>query len=710
MRQLTQNMKSGETRIVEAPMPSLRPGTVLVRAHKSLISAGTERMLVDFSRSSLLSKAIKQPARVKQVIDKARTDGLLTTLEAVHAKLSEPLPLGYCQAGEVIAVGAGVTEFSVGDRVACAAPHSDVACVPHHLCAHVPDDVDDDSAVFTVIAAIGLQGVRLAEPTLGESFVVIGTGLIGLLVVQLLRAHGCRVLAIDFDHGRLGLARDMGAEVCNPHTGADPVAEAAVFSRGRGVDGVIIAASTSSSDPVSQAARMCRQRGRIILVGVSGLELDRAEFYEKELRFQVSCSYGPGRYDREYEEKGNDYPFGFVRWTEQRNFEAVLGLMAGGALRTDGLITHRFPFADAVGAYDALTAAPGALGILLEFPDLPTANLLSRRIDLGEGRKLRPAGDAPVVSVIGAGNYAARILIPALRKGGAQFRTLVTANGLSAAQNGEAFGFSEASTCIDAAFDDPEVSAVVVATRHDSHADLVCRGLEAGKHVFVEKPLALDMTQHDRVQTALEQHPESVLMVGFNRRFAPHVRWARELLSGISAAKAIVITVNPGAIPASHWTQDPAIGGGRIIGEACHFVDLARHLAGSPIVGCDALGLNVATGEPAPEDKAVLYLRFADGSLATIMYLANGSPAFPKERIEVFTAGRVLQIDNFRRMRLFGWPGKRAMNLWRQDKGQSQCAAAFLAAVREGNASPIPVDELLEVSRTTIELASILRR
>jgi predicted dehydrogenase/threonine dehydrogenase-like Zn-dependent dehydrogenase len=711
MRQLTQNMASGETRIVDAPTPKVRPGAILVRTRKTLISAGTERMLVDFSRASLVSKAMKQPARVKQVIDKARTDGLLTTLDAVRSKLGEPLPLGYCQVGEVIEVGAGVTDFVVGARVACAAPHADVVCVPQHLCALIPDQVDDDTAVFTVLGAIGLQGIRLAEPTLGERFAVIGVGLIGLLVVQFLRAQGCQVLAVDFDDSRLALAREMGAATCNPGSGADAVAEALLFSRGRGVDGTIITASTSSSEPVSQSARMCRKRGRIILVGVTGLELDRAEFYDKELTFQVSCSYGPGRYDSEYEEKGNDYPIGFVRWTEQRNFEAVLDLMAAGAVRTDRLISHRFPFEDAKRAYDALSADAGALGILLEYPALPEAELLTRKLALTpSATAIAPSDAAATLSVIGAGNYASRVLLPAFRAAGAQFGTLVTANGLSAAQKGEAFAFAEASTQVEAALEDSRSSAIVVATRHDSHADLVCRALEAGKHVFVEKPLAIDSSQLERVEAAVASAPGQILTVGFNRRFAPHVRKASDLLSGISAPKAIVITVNAGAIPATHWTQDPAVGGGRIIGEACHFIDLARHLTLSPIVGCDAVGFDSRAGDPTPEDKASLTLRFADGSFATILYLANGASSFPKERIEVFVGGRIIQIDNFRRMRLFGWPGGKSMNLWRQDKGQSACAAAFLGAIRGERTAPIPVDQLIEVARATIELDSILRR
>ena len=710
MKQIVQQLDSGVTAIVEAPSPQVARGTLLIQTTRSLISAGTERMLVGFGKASLVAKARQQPERVKDVLGKVRTDGLLATVDAVRSKLGQPLPLGYCNVGEVIEVGADVTDFKPGDRVVSNGPHADIVRVPVNLCAKIPDGVDDEAAAFTVVASIGLQGIRLAEPTIGESFVVTGAGLIGLLTIQLLRAQGCRVLAIDFDDTKLELARRYGAETCNPARGEDPVAAGMGFSRGRGVDGVIITASTKSNDPVTQAARMSRKRGRIILVGVTGLELNRADFYEKELSFQVSCSYGPGRYDPTYEEGGRDYPLAFVRWTEQRNFEAILDLMASGDLDTDGLVTRRFAFEEAETAYATLTADGSGLGFVLEY-HAPVAARRTSTTRFGNGAGF--ATDRPVVAVVGAGNYASRVLIPALKAANAQLHTVVTSGGLSGAIAGRRDGFAVASTDADAVMAGAEVNTVVIATRHDSHADLTARALAHGKHVFVEKPLALDPGQLDTVESAYAAATAGgaapQLMVGFNRRFAPQVIKMKALLDRVAEPKSFLMVMNAGAIPAKHWTQDAAIGGGRIIGEACHFIDLMRFLAGTPIVDVSARRMGDTPHMEITEDKASITLAFADGSFGTIMYLANGAATFPKERIEVFTAGRVLQIDNFRRMTGFGWPGFRKQNLWRQDKGQAACAAAFVDSITSGRPA-IPADELFEVARATIEAAAILRR
>ena len=709
MHQVIQNMSNGETRLEHAPTPNAPARGLLVRTTCSLISAGTERMLVDFGRASMLAKARSQPDRVRQVIDKARADGLFSTIETVRSKLAQPLPLGYCNVGVVIEPGRDAQGFQAGDRVVSNGPHADVVAVPRTLAARIPDNVDDSAASFTVLGAIGLQGLRLAQPTLGEAFVVTGVGIIGLLTVQLLRAQGCRVLAIDFDQSKLALAKSFGAHTCNPSTGEDPVAAGLSFSRGQGVDGVIITASTGSNEPVSQAAQMCRKRGRIVLVGVAGLELNRADFYEKELSFQVSCSYGPGRYDPAYEEAGQDYPIGFVRWTEQRNFEAVLDMLADGRIDTAPLISHRVPFADASAAYDVLSEDRSALGILLEYPEKPLDELLIRRL------AIRPAAfnaGKAVFGFIGAGNYASRILIPAFRKAGAQLKTIVTAGGLNGVIHGRASAFAEASTDVGDMLADPEINTVAIVTRHNSHASLAAQALTAGKNVFIEKPLAITLDELDLVEQAWRDAGEDGarphLMVGFNRRFAPQVVRMKALLATVNEPKSFIMTVNAGAIPANHWTQDRSVGGGRIVGEACHFIDLMRHLTGSPIVSVQARSMGRTDSGMITEDKAAITLGFEDGSFGTIHYLANGSSVFPKERVEVFAAGRVLQLDNFRKMRGFGWPGFSRMNLMTQDKGQNACAAAFLAAV-EGGPVPIPPDEILEVARVTIEAAEILR-
>lgn len=713
MRQVLQNLRSGETEVAEVPAPQCRRGTLLIRTHRTLVSSGTERMLVEFGRSGLLGKAMQQPERVREVLDKMRTDGVAPTLEAVRSKLDQPLPLGYCNVGTVLEVGEGVENFSPGDRVISNGSHAEIVCVPQNLCARVPDGVNDDAAAFTVLGSIALQGIRLVGPTLGETVVVTGLGLIGLLAVQLLRAQGCRVLGIDFDERKLDLARQFGAEIVNLGREEDPLDAADRLSGGRGVDAVLLAAATKSSEPVSQAARMCRKRGRIVLIGVTGLELNRADFYEKEVSFQVSCSYGPGRYDDEYEQKGHDYPIGFVRWTEQRNFEAVLRTMKEGRLQIEPLISSRFSIADAEDAYRVLHEDQTSLGILLEYPDCGTGERPDRTVTLPKVSAAPEA--APGVSFLGTGNYAGRILIPAFRKAGARLVTAASAGGVSSVHYGRKLGFRRASTDTREAITDPDCSTVVIATRHDSHAELVCEALYAGKHVFVEKPLALTLGEIDEVERVYREVNEAssgkagqLLMVGFNRRFAPQVVRIHQLLGAVHKPKSFVMTVNAGDIPSDHWTQDPDVGGGRIIGEGCHFIDLLRYLADAPITGFDTTCMGGAPGPEVRSDKASITLSFSDGSFGTVHYLSNGHKSFPKERLEVFCAGRVLQLDNFRRLRGFGWPGFRSMNLWRQDKGQKACAARFCEAVRSGTPAPIPMDEILEVSRSTVEIAQAL--
>ncbi len=710
MKQILQNLSNGTSTIVEAPTPTVSAGSLLIDSKVSLISAGTERMLVDFGKASLIDKARQQPEKVKMVLEKVKTDGLLTTIDAVQSKLSQPIPLGYCNAGVIKEVGSNAGKFQVGDRVVSNGAHADVVKVNQNLCAVIPDNVSDEEASFTVVGSIGLQGIRLASPTLGESFVVTGVGLIGLLTVQLLRAQGCRVLAIDYDDSKLKLASAFGAEVCNPGAGEDPVAAGLKFSRGNGVDGVIITASTKSSDPVTQAARMSRKRGRIILVGVTGLELNRADFYEKELSFQVSCSYGPGRYDPVYEEQGQDYPFGFVRWTERRNFEAILDMMASGQLNVKPLITHRFDFEQATDAYEQLGTDKSSLGILLIYKsDSNTRHKKSVILN----SNVTYSAQKPVIGFIGAGNYASRMLIPAFKSAGAQLRTIATANGISGVIHGNASGFSEATTDSLAMINDSGINTIAIVTRHNSHAYFVNQALAAGKNVFVEKPLAISAAELENIEVEyrkqLDNGSSPKLMVGFNRRFSPHVKKMKELLTPIKQPKAFIFTVNAGAIPANHWTQDAQIGGGRIIGEACHFIDLMRHLASSEIVSATAQKIGDINNGEITEDKASINLKFADGSVGTIHYLANGAASFPKERIEVFAAGKILQLDNFRKLKGFGWSGFSKMNLWRQDKGQKSCAAAFINAIESGEASPIPASELFEVARISIDIAEQLR-
>lgn len=666
-------------------------------------------MLVNFGKANLIDKARQQPDKVAMVIDKVRTDGVSTTFAAVRNKLDQPLALGYCNVGHVVEVGRGVTGFEVGDRVASNGQHAEIVTVPTNLCAKVPAGIDDDSASFTVLAAISLQGIRLAGPSLGETFVVTGLGLIGLITVQLLRAHGCNVIGLDFSPDRLDLAERFGAKTVNLATGADPVEVADKLTSGSGVDGVIVTASTQSSEPIHQAALMCRKRGRIILVGVTGLELSRADFYEKELTFQVSCSYGPGRYDSNYELKGLDYPIGFVRWTEQRNFEAILDMLSDRRLDVASLISHRFDVSAAEKAYETVSTSASALGVVLAYPDedvAPLVQLRERTLSLLPSEPQRAVhGSGKVgVAVIGSGNYATNMLIPALRDAGAKLMTVASSGGVSGRHAGRKFGFARNTTDIGSILADPSIDVVAVTTRHNSHARLVVDALDASKSVFVEKPLALTHSEVDDVQAAyrraVSRGETPYVMVGFNRRFAPHVVRMKSLLEDQVAPKAMIVTVNVGALPSDHWTQDKEIGGGRIVGEACHFIDLLRFLAGSPIENH-----HVQTMVSETADTVTIILGFADGSTGTIHYFANGHKAFPKERIEVFVSGRILQLDNYRRLTGQGWKGTKTMRSWRQDKGQSALAAGFIEAVAAGSPPPIPFAEIMEVSRVAIDVA-----
>jgi predicted dehydrogenase/threonine dehydrogenase-like Zn-dependent dehydrogenase len=709
MQQVLLNIGTGATSLIDAPVPSLQEGHVLIRTQRTLISAGTERMLIDFGRASMFDKAREQPDKIKMLFDKMRTDGVMAAIDAVRSKLDQPLALGYCNVGTVIEAGAGVTQFKPGDRIVSNGSHAAFVSVPKNLCARIPDNVDDESAVFTVLGAIALQGLRLAQPTLGETVVVTGLGLIGLMTVQMLRAHGCRVMGIDYDPQRLEMAREFGAYAVDPSASDDLVKCAMDFSRGRGVDAVIITASTESSEPVSQAAKMCRRRGRIVLVGVTGLKLSRQDFYEKEITFQVSCSYGPGRYDASYEQKGQDYPVGFVRWTEQRNFEAVLDLMASNALNVAPLITHRFPIERAEAAYSILTGGEASLGIVLQYPEARSNKETESRTVVLDGSRSFGVATKPVVGCIGAGNYGGRMLIPALAKAGAQLHTIVTTNGLNSIHFGKKFGFAKASTSTAELFAHKEINTLVIATRHDSHARLAAEALRSGRHVYVEKPLALNREQLAEVETAyaeaVAQGSAPIMLVGFNRRFSPHVQRMREMLRGTQGPKSLSLLMNAGAISPDHWTQDPQLGGGRILGEACHFIDLARFLVGARIVGASGSAMRDCHGVAPSPETAQISLEFEDGSIASIQYYANGHRSFPKERVEVFASGRILQLENFRVLRGFGCPGFRVFRTWRQDKGHAACVQAFLRAVESGGPSPIPAEEIFEVSRAAIEVA-----
>ena len=702
MKQILQNLKNGKTKVVEIPIPNKSINSLLVKTSKTLISAGTERMLVEFGKAGLIEKARQQPEKVKMVLDKISTDGLKPTFEAVLNKLDQPLPLGYCNVGIVHEVGSGIRNFKKDDRVISNGKHAEVVNVPTNLCAKVPDLVSDDEASFTVLGAVALQGIRLAKPTLGEAVVVIGLGLVGLMTVQLLKANGCRILGLDFDEDKLALAKKFGAEVVNLNK-EDPLAVANIFSRERGVDAVIITTSTSSDEPMHQAAQMCRKRARIILVGVTGLKLSRDDFFKKELTFQVSSSYGPGRYDENYEEKGQDYPIGFVRWTEQRNFEAVLDMMKTGSLDIKSLISHQFDISEAEKAYEIIGGSEPSLGILLSYPGIEI-NKTSRKVSLKNTEDIKKtyskySNKKLKVSFIGSGNYATSVLIPAFKDAGANLKSIASNTGVSSVHAGKKFGFDEAITDSELLFKDDSIDTVVITTRHNSHAEFVLRALKAKKNIFVEKPLCLTLDELDTIQANYSS--SNILMVGFNRRFAPQVKKIKNLLNDVRSPKALVLTINAGVISDDHWTQDLEVGGGRIIGEACHFIDLLVFLVGKKITN-----YQINYMENSTRDTATIQLNFEDGSIGTINYFSNGSKSFPKERLEVFAEGGVLVLDNYLKLNGYGWPGFKKMNLWQQDKGQKACVKAFIDTISKGNIAPISIEDILEVSRVSIKLAN----
>ncbi len=659
------------------------------------MSLGTERMLVEFGKSNLIEKARQQPDKVKMVLDKVKTDGLLPTLEAVFTKLGEPLPLGYCNAGQVLEVGEGVTGFKPGDRVASNGPHAEFVCVPKNLVARVPDNVSYAEAAFTVIGAIGLQGIRLAAPTLGETVVVSGLGLIGLITAELLLANGCRVVGFDFDAHKVRLAREKGVEAFDLSLGTDPVQAVLGLTDGIGADAVLITASAKGDEVITQAARMSRKRGRIVLVGVVGLHLNRADFYEKELSFQVSCSYGPGRYDDDYEKRGHDYPLPFVRWTENRNFQAVLGAIATGRLDVKRLITEEVALDAYANVYGNL-GGRSAIASLLTYEgaaDDATAVRTGAKLPARAG-----GGGEATLAIVGAGNFTKMTLLPALSGLKADVKYIVSASGVSGTHLAKKHGIAYSSTAYEDALRDPGVRAVLITTQHNLHADMTVQALQAGKHVFVEKPLVITEDELTRVLAAYRQGSTSVV-VGFNRRFSPFIRKAKALLGPAAGPMNIVITANAGAIPAGHWTQHLAVGGGRIIGEACHFIDLVAHLAGSPVT--EVLASALGTHPALNSDNVTVVLKCADGSQGVVNYFANGHKSYPKERIEIYAQGRVLVVDNFRKLEAYGFKGGAAAMRGRQDKGHKAQFEAYLAFLRGGGPPPVPFEAVVNTTMAT---------
>ena len=698
MKQIIQDLKSGDTILEEIPAPKVRRGCILIKTHRTLVSLGTERMLVQFGKASLLDKVRQQPEKVKQVLEKVKSDGLLPTYQAVSRKLAEPMPLGYCNAGEVIAVGDGVTEFKIGDKVASNGQHAEIVCVPKNLVALIPEGVSYDEASFTVIGSIGLQGIRLVNPTFGETIVVIGLGLIGLITAELLLANGCNVIGLDFDQTKVDLANSKGIKAFNTSGESDPVSIVQNISDNIGADAVIITASTKSDDVIAQAAKMSRKRGRIVLVGVVGLNINRADFYEKELTFQVSCSYGPGRYDTNYENNGVDYPLPFVRWTEKRNFETILQAISSKRIDVKPLITEVIDLEDYNQIYGNMSGSKSIASIMKYSGDVAfnktSIQVHAKNFGTHKG----------TLGIIGAGNFTSATVMPVLKKINASLKYISSASGLSSTTMAKKYGIGYSTTNTDDILNDKEVDAVLITTRHNTHAQLTINALKAGKHVFVEKPLALTFDEIDAIQTVYSQN-DKTLTVGFNRRFSPFAIDAKQLLGNDNTPINVIATMNAGFIPANSWVHDLKIGGGRIIGEACHLIDLITYFTGSLVESVTMTSMGVNADENT--DNASILLKYKNGSLGVINYFANGSKAYSKERVEIYSQNRTIVIDNFRKSTYFGF--KKSGLSKSQDKGHEEQFKRFITCLTQGGPAIIPFEEIINTSKAALGAVESLK-
>jgi predicted dehydrogenase len=708
MKQIIQSYKNGELVLEEIPSPACPAGFVKIRTSASLVSAGTEKLMTSLAKKSLVGKARSRPDLVRRTLQKMRQEGVLSTLEQVRSRLDSPVPLGYSCAGVVVEVGDGVDDLALGQRVACAgagyANHAEENVVPRNLCVSVPEKVADEEAAFATVAAIALQGVRQLDPTIGERVVVIGLGLVGQITCQLLAANGCRVIGSDFDPHKRELATRLGLERA---VAPDELVQAALeFSGGYGADGVVVAASTPSNQPLVDAAEVSRLKGRVVVVGLVGMDVPRDDYYRKELDLRLSMSYGPGRYDPTYEEGGADYPFAYVRWTEQRNMEAFLDLVALGRVDVRSLITHRVDFRDALSAYDLMDRGDEPyVGIVLAY-GAEAEQRPERSVELAEHRPVQPTHEL-VAGFLGSGAFARNVLLPALaRVDGVRLHTLCSQRGISSVHYGRKLGFERASTSEQEVFESDEMNAVLIATRHGDHARQVIAGLEHGKHVYVEKPLCLTRDELSAVRDAAVQ-ARSVLQVGFNRRFAPAIARIADHTSGHGPLQ-IVYRVNAGRIPIDHWTRDPEAGGGRIVGEVCHFVDTCMHLAGARPLAVEAAAASLGRADLPDDDAITATLRFDNGSIATIVYTALGSPSLEKEYLEVFADGVAARMTNYRELVLYGSRGARKVKRLDTSKGFREELTHFAAAAR-GEREPVPFDQWLDAMDATFAIVESLR-
>jgi predicted dehydrogenase/threonine dehydrogenase-like Zn-dependent dehydrogenase len=718
MKQLIQNIKNGKTTIEDVPVPMPRDGQALVKVSASLVSAGTERMVVEFAEKSLVGKARSRPDLVKQVLDKAKREGITPTLQAAFNRLDQPMALGYSSAGTIVALGKNMTGFKVGQRVACAgggyATHAEYNVVPKNLLMPLPKNVDFESAAFTTLGAIALHGFRLAQTQIGENVAVIGLGLLGLLTIQIADAAGCNVLGIDLDPKRVELAASLGLQAV---TRPEAEASASALSLSRGFDAVIICADTLSNDPIKLAGVISKDRGRVVATGAVGLNIPRKIYYEKEISFINSRSYGPGRYDSNYEEDGNDYPFGYVRWTEGRNFQAVVDLMASEKLKVGPLISHRFPIEKGVQAYEVITGKKKEpfLGVLLKYSSSEKAET-----KIAFSSAIRRSTSIVKLGVLGAGLHANFTLLPIIKNNkDYELIGIASAGGFHAQDSGKKFGFHYATSADDEIINDKNINTVAILTRHDSHADLIIKALKAGKNVFVEKPLAIDvaglnkvikqLTVDHRPQTVKHGQPSTVhglLTVGFNRRFSPHAQSLKSQVSSLKSPLYAHYRINAGYIPSNHWTQDPNIGGGRIIGEACHFIDMITYLVGAPPVSVNAVAL--PNNGKYSDDNVSMTFTFPDGSIGVVDYLANGDKSLPKERLEVFCEGMVAVLDDYVSLSVTK-DGKKKEEKITQDKGWRNEMSAFAKAIKESGEPPIPYEQLIGVTKASFAAMESMR-
>lgn len=706
MKQIIQSVKTGETILENVPIPRVGSGKVLIKSHCSLVSLGTEKMLVSFGQASLIGKARQQPERVKEVINKMKTDGIQPTLEAVFRKLGTPLPLGYSQAGEVIEVGSGVSEFKVGDRVISNGNHAEYVVAPVNLVSKIPDNVSYNEAAFTVVGSIGLQGIRLVNPTFGETIVVVGLGLIGLITVQLLKANGCKVIGVDLDEDKLKRAESFGITTVNPKN-QDPVKFVEEYTNMVGADGVVITASTESDLVIKQAAGMSRKKGRIVLVGVVGLNIDRSDFFEKELTFQVSCSYGPGRYDASYEQEGKDYPIGYVRWTEKRNFEAILESISNKSLDVESLITEKVKLKDFLNIYEGIDSSNSIASIIQYEND--KEETLNKTSTIKVTNEVTSNKNKGKIAIVGAGNFTQATIMPALDKLNADVKYIISSGGLSSTTLAKKHGVPFSSTDFESVLNDKEVTGVVITTQHNLHASMAIKALNAGKDVFVEKPLALTNSEMAGIIEAKNNSGKSVT-VGFNRRFSPHAQKIKSLLGDSPGPMNINATMNAGYIPKKVWIQDLELGGGRIIGEACHYIDLITFFTGSKVVevGMQSMGTNPELNT----DNASITLKYENGSLGVVNYFANGNKGYAKERIELFYQEKNLIIDNFRRLDGYGFGSGFSSKLLKtkQDKGHLKQFELLKESWEKGGEVLIPFDEIVNTTIASFAALESLKK